>query len=189
MDKEKNNELILLDIGCGPNKKVGYVGVDILKVSGVDVVVDLDKENLPYADNSIDGIYSSHFFEHISDPVKTIKECVRVLKVGGRMHIIVPHYSNPYAYHFTHKTFWSSYSLGQEYINYYLGEGIELISKTIKIVNFWPLDVISNAIANKFTAFYERFLNSFIKAWEIEFVLEKTKNISSESPKGEFNLS
>ena len=37
-----------IDLGCGSNKKEGYIGVDILDVPGVDYVTDLSKNPLPF---------------------------------------------------------------------------------------------------------------------------------------------
>lgn len=47
---------------------------------------------LPFSDNCIPAIYSSHFFEHIVRPnaEQLIKECYRVLKPGGKIRICVP---------------------------------------------------------------------------------------------------
>lgn len=47
---------------------------------------------LPFEDESVDYIYSSHFFEHLfkDDAQKVIRESFRVLKVGGIIRIGVP---------------------------------------------------------------------------------------------------
>jgi len=46
----------------------------------------------PFADDSVDFIYSSHFFEHLykRDAINLLKECHRVLKPGGVIRITVP---------------------------------------------------------------------------------------------------
>lgn len=165
---------IKLDVGCGPNKKKGYVGVDMYPCDGVDHVVDLEKARLPFPDGSVDEIYTSHFLEHMQDPVNVLKDFTRVLKVGGKVKVIVPHYSNPYSYHFTHKSFWSSYSFEQHYIDYYLGGELKLLESKLRIVNIPILDRVFTLLANKHKAFYERFLSSFIRAWEIQFTLQKS---------------
>ena len=48
-------------------------------------------DNLPFKDNSVDFVISSHVIEHFYDPVKTIKEWLRVSRVGGYVFMIVPH--------------------------------------------------------------------------------------------------
>ena len=52
---------------------------------------DLTKP-LPFADGSVDAVYSSHFFEHIyySDAEAILKECFRVLKPGGVLRLALP---------------------------------------------------------------------------------------------------
>ena len=54
--------------------------------------VDLlaDGQVLPFKDQTFDSVVSSHTVEHFPDPVKALRECVRVLKVGGYMVHIIP---------------------------------------------------------------------------------------------------
>jgi ubiquinone/menaquinone biosynthesis C-methylase UbiE len=46
----------------------------------VDIVAPGDK--LPFANNSLDYVLSSHVLEHFWDPIKTIKEWLRVVRPG-----------------------------------------------------------------------------------------------------------
>jgi SAM-dependent methyltransferase len=50
------------------------------------------KKPLPYADSSIDYVYTSHFLEHLShdDGQKLIGEVFRVLKPRGLVRVVVP---------------------------------------------------------------------------------------------------
>ena len=50
------------------------------------------KYGLPFKDNSIPNIYSSHFLEHLfrADAKKLLEHCYRVLARGGTMRICVP---------------------------------------------------------------------------------------------------
>lgn len=48
-------------------------------------------DDLPVEDKSVDFVISSHVIEHIFDPIKAIKEWLRVVKKGGYVFIIVPH--------------------------------------------------------------------------------------------------
>lgn len=52
---------------------------------------DADTMPLPFEDNSVDVIHMYHFLEHVRDAVAMLRECERVLKVGGHMNIVVPH--------------------------------------------------------------------------------------------------
>ena len=51
---------------------------------------------LPFASASVDSIYSTHMIEHLypDELEKLLLECVRVLKAGAGMRIIVPSLSN-----------------------------------------------------------------------------------------------
>ncbi len=88
-----------LDLGCGPRKQPGFWGVDSIEFVGVDQVVDLTGP-WPWADDSIEEVFSSHFFEHLTNDqrVHAINELYRVLKVKGKATIIVPDWSNACAY-------------------------------------------------------------------------------------------
>lgn len=59
------------------------------KYAKVDIVAHGDE--LPLADNSVDFVINSHVIEHVYDPIKTIKEWIRVVKPGGYVYIIAPH--------------------------------------------------------------------------------------------------
>ena len=72
-----------LDIGCGKNKKEGYIGIDIDPESGADIIVSALK--LPFEDESVDEINSSHLVEHFSpeEARRYFNEVYRVLKKSG----------------------------------------------------------------------------------------------------------
>ena len=80
-----------INLGCGRDIKKNYVNVDTFKYDGVDVDLDLTKFPWRWADNSVDEIYTSHVLEHIFDNEGFLKECHRVLKKGGLLHVKVPH--------------------------------------------------------------------------------------------------
>lgn len=54
----------------------------------VDVVAD--GSNLPFKDATYDYVISSHVIEHIFDPIKAVKEWLRVIKPGGYIFTIAP---------------------------------------------------------------------------------------------------
>uniref|UniRef100_A0A914DWZ5 Methyltransferase type 11 domain-containing protein n=1 Tax=Acrobeloides nanus TaxID=290746 RepID=A0A914DWZ5_9BILA len=55
----------------------------------VDVVAPGD--NLPFPDGSQDFVIISHVIEHFYDPIKAIKEWLRVVRKGGYVYMIIPH--------------------------------------------------------------------------------------------------
>lgn len=50
------------------------------------------RKNLPFKDQSVNFIYSSHFLEHLHryQVIKVLKECKRVLQKGGVLRIALP---------------------------------------------------------------------------------------------------
>lgn len=87
----QSNE-IRVDIGCGLKKPEGFIGIDVRDFPGVDYVMNVGKEKLPFKDNSVDVITSIHVFEHFypEELFFCIEECFRVLKPTGFLHIEVP---------------------------------------------------------------------------------------------------
>jgi len=81
-----------LNIGCGEDIKQGYINIDIRKLYGVDLVIDLEKEKLPYEDNSVDEILAKDIIEHFSfiKVEEILKEWHRVLKPKGLLVIHTP---------------------------------------------------------------------------------------------------
>lgn len=102
---------VIVELGCGINKKEGAIGIDHLPLEGVDYVANLEN-GLPFLpDNCVDEIYTRHVLEHVGNFQQLMKEIHRVLKPGGKKVIIVPHFSNPHFYSdFTHKSFFGLYS-------------------------------------------------------------------------------
>lgn len=91
---------------AGDNGNVRIKGVDFVDIEGVDIVHDLTKFPYPFKDNSIDGIYSSHFVEHLDgfERAKFMDECYRILKPAGKMRLIHPYYKSVRAVQdFSHK--------------------------------------------------------------------------------------
>jgi len=85
-----------LDLGCGPAKQAGYVGIDHYPFPGVDITRDL-RRGLPFDDDSVGAIYSAHTLEHFSgeDLIFLIEECYRVSEPGAEWTIIVPDATSP----------------------------------------------------------------------------------------------
>lgn len=88
-----------LDIGCGLKKCwPGMIGLDNLKDYGgqrppdVDVVGDALDLSL-FSDASMDGVFSSHYLEHVEDTEACLKEWWRVIKPGGYLTLYLPHKS------------------------------------------------------------------------------------------------
>ncbi len=170
----------ILDIGCGPNKVEGATGIDSIKSPGVDVVWDLDQYPWPFPDNHFNLIISNHAFEHLTDLVKVITECYRILGPEGRLIVNVPYFRDRDAFgDLTHKHFFTVRSFdhfvkGTKASRYkYANVDMELVD----IYLGWP-SVSKNKIRNilkKFINghkdFYEKKLSYFYPVRNIVYEL------------------
>src|SRR3989344_7050752 len=77
----------ILDIGCG-NETYGTDFVDLYPSRKGVKKVDLHHQQLPYANNCFDEVYTKALFEHLINPGLFIKEVKRVLKKGGRVVLL-----------------------------------------------------------------------------------------------------
>ncbi len=85
----RGNDDVKIEIGSGPKKKDGWVTIDLSFAA--DLYWDL-RDKLPFPDNSVSLIYSSHVLEHFSyrDLRRLIDSCYAILKPGGRFSACVP---------------------------------------------------------------------------------------------------
>lgn len=61
----------------------------------VNIVANGD--DLPFKDNTLDYVFTSHVMEHVFDPIATIEEHLRVIKTrGGVLLMIIPHKQRTY---------------------------------------------------------------------------------------------
>ncbi len=90
MNAGKGLNAVLLNLGCGYIKRIGWINVDKYDNCDPDVVHDLNEFPYPWDDNSIDGIEMFHTLEHLNDWWGALIECARILKPGARIEIRVP---------------------------------------------------------------------------------------------------
>lgn len=79
-----------LNFGCGSNKKQGWVNIDLL--TGSDLQLDA-RRPIPLPDGCAAIVYSEHFFEHLEHPSETnlfLNECFRLLRSKGLFSVGVP---------------------------------------------------------------------------------------------------
>ena len=84
-----------LNIGCGYNKKEGFINIDKAPEVNPDKVVDIEKGS-PFSDNRFEEIYSHHCLEHIK-PDKwsfVLNEIARIAKNGCILKLHLP-FDNP----------------------------------------------------------------------------------------------
>lgn len=88
-------ELLKIDLGCGKNKRQGFLGVDSRKFEGVDQVMDLTKPWV-WKNGSVEEAHCSHMIEHLTWPerVHFFNELYRVLIPEGKCQLILPHWAS-----------------------------------------------------------------------------------------------
>lgn len=85
-----DGRVLRLNLGCGSLRLDGWVNVDLVGLP-IDVAWNINRP-LPFPDGSADAVFHEHVAEHLPADRSYIflKECRRVLKVGGVMRAVVP---------------------------------------------------------------------------------------------------
>jgi len=91
------NQFKKLNLGCGSDIRDGYLNVDKHRISGVDMVHDVEVLPLPFEDNFFEEIICQDILEHL-EYVPVLKELHRILAKGGRLIIRVPHFTSKNSY-------------------------------------------------------------------------------------------
>tara|TARA_B100001093_G_C26825089_1_gene1013636 strand:+ start:940 stop:1605 length:666 start_codon:yes stop_codon:yes gene_type:complete len=90
----------VLDFGCGGGfvldslkckRKIGIEINPFAKKQAVSLGIEVFDSFGPIKNNSVDVVISNSALEHISNPIKILKETYRVLKPNGNIIISVPH--------------------------------------------------------------------------------------------------
>ena len=193
----KSGRSAVLELGCGPEKKEGRIGIDRLELPGVDIVADVN-EGFPFLpDHSVDEIHSKSLFEHVENLEFFMREIVRVLKPGGKNYLFVPHFSNPYYYSdYTHTRFMGLYTfyyfveekdqLYRKVPNFYSDVRIRILSQRLifqssfRGINFFKklFEKLVN-LNHWFQEFYEENLCYLIPCYGMEIVFESAHNNSA----------
>ncbi len=188
-----NKKVLKIDLGCGPNKKDGFIGMDILPLPGVEYVINLEEGFGFIESNSVNEFYTSHFLEHVQNFELILSEIHRTLKPGGTCKIIVPHFSNPYFFSdYTHKRFFGYYTF--DYFSkpdkkilrrvpvYNEKISFEIINRKlifksprfrfINLIKKYLIQRIFN-ISTRFQEVYEGLFTNIFTCYEIHFTIKK----------------
>jgi len=81
-----------LNLGCGLDKKQGYINIDIRKEVNPDLIWNLENIPYPFETNSVEEIIAKDVLEHF--PFRKVenilKEWFRILKPQGKLYIQTP---------------------------------------------------------------------------------------------------
>ncbi|MDP3110499.1 MAG: class I SAM-dependent methyltransferase [Thermodesulfovibrionales bacterium] len=140
----------VLDIGAGTGEFLEYypcsVGVDINR-DCVDFCMSkgleclhADAYNLPFPDNTFDGVLLNNILEHLDRPEQTLEEAARVLRDEGRICIEVPGSKG-----FRHDPTHMKYLVLQDLETLLKGRGFRVISSNYFPVPFrWAGDILTH---------------------------------------------
>jgi predicted SAM-dependent methyltransferase len=86
-----HHEIKKLQLGCGPNIFEGWLNSDYFPRLGDAICLDTTN-TYPFEDETFDYIFSEHMIEHVpyAKGQVMLKECLRVLKDGGKIRISTP---------------------------------------------------------------------------------------------------
>lgn len=92
------NPLTHLNLGCGKVVDSKWLNVDKIPGEGVDHIVDLEQDRMPFADNRFTHVYCSHTLEHLHNPLHLMQELHRVCLPDALLYIRVPYGSSDVAF-------------------------------------------------------------------------------------------
>lgn len=82
-----------LNLGCGHDRREGFVNLDLATLPGLDVVGRFGAEELPFPDGCFDLILAVDVLEHVEFE-GAFRELHRMLSPGGRVVISTVHFTS-----------------------------------------------------------------------------------------------
>src|SRR5262245_32011574 len=87
----------VLQMGPGREESFG-ITADNLRSVRPNVLADLNRAPYPFKDNSFDAVYAFSIVEHLDNFFGVFGELWRILKPGGFVVLLTPHFSNDASY-------------------------------------------------------------------------------------------
>lgn len=171
-------------LGSGKDYFKNCIRVDINYSVKPDIIFDLNKYPYPFKDNVFDNILCFSILEHLHNLIKTMDEIYRILKPGGRVYILVPHFSDSASFtDITHTRFFSvrsfDYFIVDAELNrqfgYYSESKFKLVDRFLMLAPFFNYFRILRWFVNKYSRFYEDYLCFLIRGKGIYIELESIK--------------
>lgn len=173
---------MILDIGCGRNKRPGALGVDSNRATAADVIADINRGSLPFRDGAFDKIWVVHVIEHVADVIATIEELHRVARPGATIIVETPHYTDFSSFcDPTHR--WHLNSFSFRYFtedggfSYYSRRRLRQRRLQVKLLRLWKLLGFEFAVNHSlvFRKFWEHYLCFVIRGKAMVFEFEVVK--------------
>lgn len=156
-----------LNLGCGRDIKQRWDNIDIRELPGVTKNFDFNKYPYPIKNNTYDKILMKMILEHIDNPIKTLKEVIRISKDNAKLIIIVPH-ANSYAYKsdLQHRSNFTENSFTETLLDEYELPQLKLVRKEFIFKNKWKKLI-------PFKKYFKIFLNGIYDDLLFEFRIKK----------------
>jgi SAM-dependent methyltransferase len=177
------NAVRTLDVGCGINKFPGSIGIDRNPRTRADVLCDLDHFPYPLRDNSFQSLRAVHVIEHVADVILAMEEFHRLVRPGGRVLIVTPHYTDFSSFcDPTHKWHLNSFSFryfGSDNAGYgyYSSARFREVRVHVRLLALWRylgFEFLVNHFA-RFRRFWEHYLCYVVRGKVMEFEFEAIK--------------
>jgi len=172
----------ILDVGCGRGKYPGAIGLDVSPATQADVLGDWTR-GYPFAESSFDEVRLIHVIEEVPDILAALAEVHRIVRPGGRVTIVTPHYTDHSSYcspthrwHLSSFSFWFYSDKPHEY-DYYGQARFRERRVTVKLLRLWRwlgFELLVNH-ARWFRKFWEYYLCFLVRGKNITFELEAVK--------------
>lgn len=175
----------ILDVGCGPQKFPGSIGVDMNPNTAADVLCHFDRGRLPFRDNSFDEVRALHVIEHVADVIATMEELHRVTRPGGTIFLVTPHYTDyssfrdpTHRWHLNTESFLYFYPGGMHGRDmWYTQVRMRERRLRVRLLRFWRalgFEFLVNH-ARWFRRLWEHYLSFMIRGKVMEFTFEVIK--------------
>lgn len=86
---------VVLNLGCGRQKRADAWNVDLLPAVEPDLVWDLDRHPYPLPRGHFEKIVAQDVIEHLADVRAFVEEAHALLEPDGVLEITTPHFSSP----------------------------------------------------------------------------------------------
>ncbi len=156
-----------LNLGCGNDYKKGWVNLDSRKNVRSDITHNLNKFPYPFKESYFDEILLENVLEHLENPIKVLKELIRISRNNARIIVSVPHataYTNKSD--IQHKTNFTEHTFTQEHLKEYELE--QLILKNQEFIFFYNWKKII-----PFKKYLKIFFNGLYDNIKFEFLVRK----------------
>jgi len=192
----------VLDVGCGP----GSITVGIASRIGNGRVIGVDMSesqvrlaertaaerrvpnasfrtgnayDLPFGDAQFDALFSHALLEHLTEPVRAMRECLRVLKPGGVLAVAAPDwggflYGPPSAeldaavnaFEALQIGNGGDVTIGRKLSQFAAEAGFEGVTQRAHYENFDPVSIIADLLAAKLDAAGQAAHARTLRAWQ-----------------------